>query len=102
MININIKKISDNQADGMLICKEKTTGEIIKILLSTLAEDGVKLYEDGKIEIGGPRPPIEYFTDDPPKTDEVYINITGWFYLHYELKITIHSNYTLIRCIPKY
>ena len=31
MININIKKISDNQADGMLICKEKTTGEIIKI-----------------------------------------------------------------------
>lgn len=101
MIKINFKHIHHNLSDGMLICKEINTGEIIRIMLPTLAEDGVKIYNDGKIEIGGPRPSIEYFTDNPPKTDEVCINITGWFYLHYELKITAHSSYTLIQCIPK-
>lgn len=101
MVKINVKQINETFGDGHLCCKERTTNDIIKIQLLTLQEDGVHIYHDGKIEIGGPRPPIEYFTDNPPHTDEVSINITGWFYIYHTLIIEPRKDYTYIAMIDK-
>lgn len=100
MVTIKIKKIEDEHIDGILTCREKTTNEKIKITLPPLGKDGVIIYKDGKIDIGGPRPPIEYYTNNP-LTDEITINITGWFHIYYELIITEYDDYTIIQCINK-
>lgn len=100
MVKIRLKQVSQDEHLGRLICYEKTTGEKITIHLPTLGEDGVHLYHNGKIEIGGCRPSIEYFTDNPPKTDEVVINIDGWLYVFYEVVIEVEKDFTYVAFIP--
>ena len=85
MVKINVCKIDYCEQDGVLKCK--TNKGPVTIQLSALGEDGVILRNDGTIEIGGPRPTMDYFTNNPPKTDEVFINVTGWFSHFYNLII---------------
>ncbi|MBQ2652551.1 MAG: hypothetical protein IJF83_03260 [Methanobrevibacter sp.] len=96
MTRVNIKQ-DHNIPSGSLVCFDKNTGEKITIQLTTLAEDGVLIYpNDGLIEIGGPRPSIHYYTDNPPRTDEVTVFIDGFLSEYYELIIDVKKEYTYI------
>ena len=101
MVRIKFKQISEEEPLGVLICHDKSTGERIKIMLPTLAEDGVLLYHDGRIEIGGPRPSRGYFTDNPPMTDEVVVNVDGWLNMFYEVVVEVRKEFTYLALIPK-
>lgn len=101
MVKIMLKEVSADEPLGMLTCHEKNTGEQIKIMLPTLAEDGVHLYHDGRIEIGGPRPSMNYYTDNPPKTDKVMINIDGWLNTFYEVVIEPMEEFIYLALIPR-
>ena len=94
MVRIKFKQFSEEEPLGMLICHDKRTGERIKIMLPTLADDGVLLYHDGRIEIG-------YFTDNPPMTDEVVVNVDGWLSMFYEVVVEVREEFTYLALIPK-
>lgn len=64
-------------------------------------EDGVLIYHDGLIEIGGPRPSIWYFTNNPPRTEEATVFIDGFLSEYYELVIEVKKEYTYIAIILK-
>ena len=99
MTRVNIKQ-DLNIPSGSLVCFDKNTGEKITIQLTTLAEDGVLIYhKDGLIEIGGPRPSIWYYTNNPPRTEEATVFIDGFLSEYYELIIEVKKEYTHIAII---
>lgn len=101
MVKINVKMDKTGEIpSGQLVFYEKETNEKIVIFLPTLNSDGVLIHrEDGKIEIGN-RPSIDYYTNNPPKTDEVTIFIDGWFHIHHELVIEVKEELTYIAVLP--
>lgn len=97
MVKINVKRDETGEIpNGQLVFYERQTNERIVIFLPTLNSDGVLIHhEDGKIEIGN-LPSIDYYTNNPPKTDEITIFIDGWFHIHYELVIDVREELTYI------
>ena len=100
MTRINVRQ-DNTMTPGSLLCFEKDTGEKITIQLTTLAADGVLIYHDGLIEIGGPRPSIWYYTNNPPRTEEATVFIDGFLSEYYELIIKVKKEYTYIAIILK-
>jgi len=99
MVKINVCDVDDCDVDGLLKC-ETNLGPVT-INLPGLGEDGVLLRDDGVIEVGGARPSIEFYTDNPPRTSEVFINITGWFYIHFRLVIEVKDGFTYVAVLDK-
>ena len=54
-------------------------------MLPSLSSDGIRVYHDGRVRESH----LEEFYSKPIFTDEIKINITGWFYIHYELHIEL-------------
>lgn len=103
MVKINVKRDGTGEIpNGQLVFYERQTNERIVIFLPGLNYDGVLIHrEDGKIEIGN-RPSIDYYTNNPPKTDEVTIFIDGWFHIYYELVIDVSEELTYIAVLPNH
>ena len=99
MVKINVCKMDDCEVNGLLKCE--TQRGPVTINLPSLGSDGVLLRHDGIIEVGGARPCIEFFTDNPPRTDEVFINITGWFYLYFKLVIEVKRDFTYVAVVER-
>ena len=99
MVKINVCEVKDCNVDGLLKCE--TDRGPLTINLPSLGEDGVLLSDDGVIEAGGARPSIKFYTDNPPKTSEVFISITGWFYIYYRLVIEVKEGFTYVAVVDK-
>ena len=94
MIKINVKHIDENAVDGLaeIFLKDNESWGKISVILPSLSSDGIRVYHDGRLQESH----LEEHHLKPIFTDEIQINITGWFYIHYELHIELKEEYTHI------
>ena len=93
MIKISVKHIDENAVDGLaeIFLKDNESWKKISVILPNLI-DGIKVYHDGRVRESH----LEEHHPKPIFTDEIQINIGGWFHIHYELHIELKEEYTLI------
>ena len=94
MIKINVKHIDENAVDGLaeIFLKDNESWGKISVILPSLSSDGIRVYHDGRLQEAH----LEEQHPKPIFTDKIQINITGWFYIHYELHIELKEEYTHI------
>lgn len=99
MIKINVKHIDENAVDGLaeIFLKDDDLCNKLSIYLPSLGGEGIRVYHDGRLQEAH----LEQHHPKPIFTDEIQINITGWFYIHYELHIELKEEYTLIYITDK-
>lgn len=94
MIKINVKQIDENAVDGLaeIFLKDDDLCNKLSIHLPSLGGEGIRVYHDGRLQESH----LEEHHLKPIFTDKIQINITGWFYIHYELHIELKEEYTHI------
>ena len=97
MIKISLKEISPEYHDGYTEVILKDKEKKLSINLPSLGETGIKVYHDGRLY----EKHLEGFNLKPIIIDEIIINITGWFYIHYKLLIEVKDEYTYIAIVDK-
>lgn len=94
MIKIKIENIHEGR-DGCAKCKVKDSEVLLNVNLASIGDEGIRVYHDGRLEhyllrkLWGPSIYL----------DEITINITGWFHIHYKLNINVKEEYTEIKII---
>jgi hypothetical protein len=87
---------TNERRDGCAKCKT-TSGDSFSVNLITLAEDGMRVCHDGRLE----HKSLETLFKTPVYLTEISINITSLFHIHYRLLVDVKKDYTSIKILNR-